>query len=385
MNGTMTEHEPQHDPHPEPAEDGEPPFGTITPSRFAADVEYTGRAGEHDYVVRVRHRLLDTSFVVLLDGVEHDPVAEAKRETGDVPGVDAEGDAVVDAQDGGDAQGDAEDGAGDSLRFTIEDGFTRIKAMVRRPIEGGGYSNSEEITVRTIGLGGAGEVEVRQGFRRTPLIPAEGTPSARREATRAAHPTRLAVLAALPRALFYLVPLLGIGVLFSGLLRPVREAIERLLRPLVEGIAALLGAIREWVSELTAPIREFIAGLLQPVTNFLEALFRPVARAWDWLLGVLFGWIPDLGLDLPDWLFDVLIPAFVVFAIFLSTLQGLRRRRALMEETRRGSAGTPTNSTAAATNSTAAAAGAGDSDVADLDDVDADAADPHDEDADVAR
>lgn len=330
--------DPGQDPQPAPAEDGEPPFGTIAPSRFAADVEYTGRAGDHDYVVRVRHRLLDTSFVVLLDGVEHDPVAEAKQEAED-DAQDIAGDTAQDGA-GGDAEGDAQDDAGDGLRFTIEDGFTRIRAMVRRPIEGGEHSNSEEITVRTAGLGGAGEVEVRRGFRRIPLIPAEGTPSARREAKRAAHPTRFALMAALPRALFYLLPLLGIGVLFSGLLRPVREALERLLRPLVEGIAAVLGAIRDGIDELTAPIREFIAGLLQPVTDFLAALFRPVARAWDWLLEVLLGWIPDLDLDLPDWLFDVLVPALVVLAIFLSTLRGLRRRRALLEETRRASEGT---------------------------------------------
>src|SRR5699024_9005373 len=45
-------------------------------SRFAADVDYTGHTGHHDYVVRARHRLLDTTFPVVIDGVEHDPKAE---------------------------------------------------------------------------------------------------------------------------------------------------------------------------------------------------------------------------------------------------------------------------------------------------------------------
>ncbi|HJF49311.1 MAG TPA: hypothetical protein K8W24_05860, partial [Brachybacterium paraconglomeratum] len=56
----------------------EVPFGEQPATRFAADVEYSGRAGDHDYLVRVRHRLLDTSFTVVIDGVEHDPKAEEK-------------------------------------------------------------------------------------------------------------------------------------------------------------------------------------------------------------------------------------------------------------------------------------------------------------------
>ncbi|MDN5822271.1 MAG: hypothetical protein L0H39_12380, partial [Brachybacterium sp.] len=51
------------------------------PSRLAADVEYSGRAGGHDYLVRARHRLLETTFTVVIDDVEHDPKAEEKAES----------------------------------------------------------------------------------------------------------------------------------------------------------------------------------------------------------------------------------------------------------------------------------------------------------------
>ena len=65
-------------------------------TRFAADVEYSGRAGDHDYLVRVRHRLLDTSFTVVIDGTEHDPKAEEKerkaREKREASDDDATGD-----------------------------------------------------------------------------------------------------------------------------------------------------------------------------------------------------------------------------------------------------------------------------------------------------
>src|SRR5690625_6083299 len=40
-------------------EDVAAPFGSQEPTRVAADVSYRGRVGEHDYLVRVRHRLLE--------------------------------------------------------------------------------------------------------------------------------------------------------------------------------------------------------------------------------------------------------------------------------------------------------------------------------------
>src|SRR5699024_11211100 len=161
-------------------------------SRFAADVDYSGHTGHHDYVVRARHRLLDTTFTVVIDGVEHDPKAEEKawkaREKEEA------GQAADRADEGGrDGPADGEDG----LRFTLEDGFTTLRCTVRRPREDGSHKEAEVITIRTAGLGGAGEVEVRHGFRRTVLVPAEGSPSAARDARRTAHPTRYSLIAAL--------------------------------------------------------------------------------------------------------------------------------------------------------------------------------------------
>src|SRR5699024_9477883 len=94
----------------------------------------------------------------------------------------------------------------DGLRFRLEEHVTTLYC-----------------TVRTAGLGGAGEVDVRQGLTRRPLAPDEGSPSAARDRKRTAHPTRYALLAALTKAAAFLLPLLGLGALFSGILQPVRE------------------------------------------------------------------------------------------------------------------------------------------------------------------
>src|SRR5699024_4640326 len=216
--------------------------------------------------VRARHRLLDTTFTVVIDGVEHDPKAEEKarkarekEEAGQVADradedgrdgpADGEDAAEGDTADGGDTAGgnpaDGDDLAGgdgsadgeDDLRFTLEDGFTTLRCTVRRPREDGSHKEAEVITIRTAGLGGAGEVEVRHGFRRTVLVPAEGSPSAARDARRTAHPTRYALIAALARSMRYLLPLLGLGALFSGLLDPLEEWVEARVRPLVEAVA----------------------------------------------------------------------------------------------------------------------------------------------------
>src|SRR5699024_595195 len=126
-------------------------------SRFAADVDYTGRAGHHDYVVRARHRLLDTTFTVVIDGVEHDPKAEEKarkarekEEAGKVADRTDEDGHESPADDdaaGGEVAADCsatvgpadEDEPGsdrgsnpgrqgeDDLRFTLEDGFSTLR------------------------------------------------------------------------------------------------------------------------------------------------------------------------------------------------------------------------------------------------------------------
>ena len=310
---------------PGAAEVEEPPFGAQAPTRFAADVEYRGTSHGHDYVVRVKHRLLDTSATVVIDGVEHDPKAEEraqkKAESGEA--------GKLSAPDADEPDVDEESASADDLQFRCEDGFTSLRFTVRRPDADGDHEDAEVIHVRTAGLGGAGEVDVRRGFGKVLLVPQEGSPSAAREEKRAEHPTRFALLEALAASARYLIPLLGLGALFSGLLDPVMNWVERMVRPIVEALEAFLAPIRDWVSELTRPVREVVSALL-----------RPVGEALAWLRDVLLGWIPELSLpfSIPAWVVDVAIPVIVVVSVFVVTFRQLRHRRARLERTRQASA-----------------------------------------------
>lgn len=324
-------------------------FGTAKPTRFGADVEYRGGVGSHDYLLRVRHRLLDTSFTVVVDGVEHDPVAEEKAhkaagEEGEAASVESEG-ALAQADEEPELSGQdvvVPDAArtvragGDDLRFRTEDGFATLHCTIRRPRETGEYEDCEVITIRTAGLGGAGEVEIRHSFRTTVLIPAEGSPSALRDERRTAHPTRYALVAALTKGAKFLIPLLGLGALFSGLLDPVKQWVEQRIRPAVDAIVQATQPIRDWIEEVTRPVREFFDALLSPVRELIAAILRPIGEALRWLLGLL----PDIGLpfDVPGWLVDVLVPVLVVVAVFAATYSGLRKRREKLAETEAESA-----------------------------------------------
>ncbi|OFT59257.1 hypothetical protein HMPREF3159_06805 [Brachybacterium sp. HMSC06H03] len=312
-------------------EDGVP-FGEHPATRFAADVEYSGRAGEHDYLVRARHRLLDTSFTVVIDGIEHDPKAEEKarkdREKREASDDDATGDDAT--------RDDAIDGyaAEDDLQFGLDEGFSTLRCTVRRRREDGEVKDCEVLTIRTAGLGGAGEVEVRHGFRTTLLVPAEGSPSALRDEKRTAHPARYALIAALAKAAKFLIPLLGLGALFGGLLDPVEEWIEARIRPVVVAVAQATQPIRDWIEEVTRPVREFLDALLSPIRELIAAILRPIGEAVRWLLDLL----PDIGLpfSVPGWLVDVLVPVIVVVAVFSATHRALRTRREKLAETTRG-------------------------------------------------
>ncbi|MEJ6541624.1 hypothetical protein AB0I24_03275 [Brachybacterium paraconglomeratum] len=325
----------------------EAPFGEHPATRFAADVEYSGRAGEHDYLVRVRHRLLDTSFTVVLDGVEHDPKAEEKarkaREKREASDDDATGDdATGDDATGDDATRDDatrddaidDNAADDDLQFGLDEEFSTLRCTVRRRREDGEIKDCEVLTIRTAGLGGAGEVEVRHGFRTTLLVPAEGSPSALRDEKRTAHPTRYALIAALAKAAKFLIPLLGLGALFGGLLDPVEEWIEARIRPVVAAVAQATQPIRDWIGEVTRPVREFLDALLSPIQELIAAILRPIGEAVRWLLDLL----PEIGLpfSVPGWLVDVLVPVIVVIAVFTATHRALRTRREKLAETSSG-------------------------------------------------
>ncbi|WP_100199601.1 hypothetical protein [Brachybacterium paraconglomeratum] len=309
------------------AQEEDVPFGEHPATRFAADVEYSGRAGEHDYLVRVRHRLLDTSFTVVIDGVEHDPKAEEKARKDREKREASDGDAA----DSDAADGDATDG---DLQFSLDQGFSTLRCTVRRRREGGEVKDCEVLTIRTAGLGGAGEVEVRHGFRTTLLVPTEGSPSALRDEKRTAHPTRYALIAALAKAAKFLIPLLGLGALFSGLLDPVKEWIEARIRPVVDAIVQATQPIRDWIGEVTRPVREFLDALLSPVQELIAAILRPIGEAVRWLMDLL----PDIGLpfSVPGWLVDVLVPVIVVVAVFTATHRALRTRREKLAETTSG-------------------------------------------------
>lgn len=302
-------------------EDGVP-FGEHPATRFAADVEYSGRAGEHDYLVRARHRLLDTSFTVVIDGIEHDPKAEEKARKDREKREANEGDATDD------------DATDDDLQFGLDEGFSTLRCTVRRRREDGEVKDCEVLTIRTAGLGGAGEVEVRHGFRSSLLVPAEGSPSALRDEKRTAHPTRYALIAALAKAAKFLIPLLGLGALFGGLLDPVEEWIEARIRPVVDAIVQATQPIRDWIGEVTRPVREFLDALLSPVQELIAAILRPIGEAVRWLLDLL----PDIGLpfSVPGWLVDVLVPVIVVVAVFTATHRALRTRREKLAETTSG-------------------------------------------------
>lgn len=314
-------------------------FGDRAPSRFGADVEYRGVAGRHEYLVRVRHRFLDTTFTLVIDGVEHDPKAESKALEERAADDDGPADAAAADDDGPAEAAVAEEGdtIGDGLRFTVSTHFSTLNCTVRRPRPGGKYVDAEVLTLRTAGLGGAGEVDIRHGFGTTVLVPEEGSPSAVRDEKRTAHPTRYAVIAAFTKGARYLLPLLGFGALFSGLLEPLEEWIEARVRPAIDAIARMTAPVREWIANLLRPIQEFTAAVLTPVGEFLAAVLRPVRDALRWLLDLLPN--IDLPFDVPEWLVDVMVPLFVVVAVFLATLSSLRSRREKLEAARAGTTG----------------------------------------------
>src|SRR5699024_1427267 len=136
----------------------------------------------------------------------------------------------------------------------------------------------------------------------------------------------------LARSMRYLLPLLGFGALFSGLLDPLEEWIEARVRPLVEAVARAIAPLRDWLAELLQPLRDALAWLLQPVNAFLEWVLSPVRELLAWLLGLLP--VFELPFAVPGWVVDVLIAVIVVGAVFAATRRGLQERRKKLAETR---------------------------------------------------
>lgn len=274
------------------------PFGEHVPSRWGADIRYTGTAGEHNYVVEVRHRLLDTSAEVLIDGVRHVPKQE--KSSAKAPKTDG-----VTTDDG--------------IAVRWSDGLSLSRMVVRRPTVDGTMKDRETIEIRTAGFGGSGEVDVRlsSGTRSLPLAPEKGSASEARESRKAEHPTRYAMIVAAVQAAKYLIPILGFGALFSGLLDPVKQAVARWIRP-----------VTTWIGEVTRPVREVISAILEPIGAF----FR-------WLLGILFGWVPDFDLPIPEWVFEFGVPILLVVLAFVTAAGRIRRRREKLAAASGGSTG----------------------------------------------
>ena len=207
---------------------------------------------------------------------------------------------------------------------------------MRRPRTDDEHTDCEVLSLHTAGLGGAGEVDVRHGFDRTLLVPAEGSPSAARDAKRTEHPTRYALIAAVTKGAKYLLPLLGFGALFSGLLDPLKEWVAARIRPAIEAISRLIDPLMEWIEAVTRPVREFLDMLLSLVRELLAAILRPVRDFLRWLVGLL----PDVELpfSIPEWVVDIAVPLLVVAMVFAATFAELRRRREKLAATRARSA-----------------------------------------------
>lgn len=282
-------------------------FGGHRDTRFGADVRYQGRRDGHEYVAEVRHRFLDTSAVVWIDGVRHDPKAEKTLAT---------------------AERAHEVTTSDGLALKLEEGFFRHTITVRRPTAKGRMKDREKILVRTTTLGGAGEVDVVRADEAVgaPLVPSEGSSSAAREARRAEHPVRFGLIAAGAQAARFLLPLLGIGALLSGLLDPVLAWIDPRVEPILTWLDESTRGIRTWAEQATRPLRDLVDAVLEPLGRFL-----------GWLWDVLFGWVPQirLGIDLPDWVFDYGFRILGVVAAFLITSGAIRDRRKRLETARR--------------------------------------------------
>lgn len=246
---------------------------------------YRGRVKGHDYEVRARHGMVDTTATVIIDGVAHE---HGK----DKHGKDEERTAGAESGE---------------LTIRTEEAFGKAVYTVRRVNAKGKLRDAEQIVVRTAGFGGKGEVDVLGSIdptdiSRTPLAPAHGSASWQREQRRLARPVRFALGSAAFTAAKFLVPLLGIGALFGWLLRPAREAVESAVRPPVEAVAEFLRP----VGDLIGRVKEY-----------------------------LLGWVPDLAVtlpfDVPGWVVDVAVPGVVVLVVFVATLVRLRKRRRQLE------------------------------------------------------
>lgn len=246
-------------------------------SWVVATTRYTGHAFDHEYSVTAKHSPWRTRVTnVVIDGVEYS-IGRRSAEN-----VEEEPDVEVGAT-----------------------GWLKARLKVHRRTEIGSMPPREEIHVISAFTGGAGEAEVRKDLDVVLLLPEAGSRSESRERRRAAHPERYALASGLTALVRLLLPLLGLGALLAWLLEPIARWMKDHLWPWFEPIA-------DWLQTVLAPVGEFLA----------------------WLFNLLFGWIPDISLGVPDWVTTTLRIGMLVLLAYFASRSNLKRRQKKLEESR---------------------------------------------------
>ncbi|MGZ1490612.1 hypothetical protein [Brevibacterium sediminis] len=247
-------------------------------SRFVATTSYTGNAFDHEYSVTAKHTPWRTTVTnVVIDEVEY---SIGRRRS------------PADAGEDHDVE----------VRAT---GWLKSRLKVHRRSEIGSMPPREEIHVTSSAMGGAGEVEVRKDLDVVPLLPEAGSRSESRERRRAAHPERYALVSGLTTLVRLLLPLLGLGALLAWLLEPIAR----------------------WMKDHVWP-------WFEPIADWLQAVLAPGGEFFEWLFNLLFGWIPDISLGVPDWMTTTLRIGMLVLLAYFASRSNLKRRQKKLEEAR---------------------------------------------------
>ncbi|MGR6092052.1 hypothetical protein ACU4IU_15930 [Brevibacterium sp. CSND-B09] len=246
-------------------------------SRVVATTSYTGSAFDHEYSVIAKHTPWKTTVTaVSIDDVEY-PIGRLST-----AGSEGEPEVAVRAS-----------------------GWLKTRLKVHRRTEIGSMPSREEIHVTSAAMGGAGEVEVRKDLDVVPLLPEAGSRSEARERRRAAHPERYALVSGVTTLVRLLLPLLGLGAL----------------------LAWLFDTIARWMKDHLWP-------WFEPIAHWLQSVLAPVGEFFEWLFNLLFGWIPDISLGVPDWVMTTLRIGLLVLLAYFASRSNLKRRQRKLEEAR---------------------------------------------------
>ena len=250
-------------------------------SRVVATTSYSGSAFEREYSVTAKHTPWKTTVTaVSIDDVEY-PIGRRTTSDGeDAPEVEIRASGWLTA---------------------------RSKCVVAVPADR--WRLKKRVYVTSAAAGGAGEVEW-EGPRCwcRCCLRTESFRSAERR--RAAHPERYALVSGLTMLIRLLLPLLGLGTLFAWLFDPIMR----------------------WMTEIVLP-------LFEPFTRWLQAVFAPVGQFLEWLFNLLFGWIPDISLGVPDWVTTTFRIGMLVLLAYFASRSNLKRRQKKLEESQADSTG----------------------------------------------